>query len=86
MFVTRLTPTLRAARHVRHASHLPGAELLSPVWTHGTDILVDHAKGSWLFGADGKKYQKERKKKEKKREEKYRTLVTFWESCEKRKK
>jgi 4-aminobutyrate aminotransferase len=30
-------------------------EHLSPVWTHLTDILVDHAEGSYLYATDGRK-------------------------------
>lgn len=29
---------------------------LSPVWTHSTQIIVDHGKGSWLYDIDGKAY------------------------------
>ncbi len=29
---------------------------ISSVWTHATDILVDHAKGCWLYDKDGNKY------------------------------
>jgi 4-aminobutyrate aminotransferase len=29
---------------------------LSPVWTHMTDIVVDHAEGSYIYGTDGKQY------------------------------
>ena len=28
---------------------------LSPVWTHYTDIIVDHAEGSYLYATDGRK-------------------------------
>jgi 4-aminobutyrate aminotransferase len=31
-------------------------KLLSPVWTHGSNVIVDKAAGSWIFGTDGKKY------------------------------
>lgn len=30
-------------------------EHLSPVWTHHTDIIVDHAEGSYLYSTDGRK-------------------------------
>jgi len=30
-------------------------EHLSPVWTHYTDIIVDHAEGSYLYATDGRK-------------------------------
>ncbi len=36
-----------------------GSELmqhLSPVWTHGTDILVDHAEGAYLYATNGRRY------------------------------
>ncbi len=29
---------------------------LSPVWTHSTQIIVDHGKGSWLYDINGKAY------------------------------
>ncbi len=29
---------------------------VSSVWTHGTDILVDHAKGCWFYEKNGNKY------------------------------
>lgn len=29
---------------------------LSPVWTHSTQIIVDHGKGSWLYDIDGQAY------------------------------
>jgi 4-aminobutyrate aminotransferase len=29
---------------------------LSPVWTHMTDIIVDHAEGSYIYGMDGRQY------------------------------
>jgi 4-aminobutyrate aminotransferase len=29
---------------------------LSPVWPHYTDILVDHAEGPYIYGADGRRY------------------------------
>jgi len=28
---------------------------LSPVWSHYTDIIVDHAEGSYLYTMDGRK-------------------------------
>ena len=31
-------------------------EHLSPVWTHMTDIVVDHGEGAYLYGTDGKQY------------------------------
>jgi len=31
-------------------------KLLSPVWTHGSDVIVDRGAGSWIYGTDGKKY------------------------------
>lgn len=34
----------------------PGLELLSPVWTRLTNIVIDKAEGSWIYGTDGKKY------------------------------
>ena len=30
-------------------------EHLSPVWTHHTDIIVDHAEGSYIYATDGRK-------------------------------
>jgi 4-aminobutyrate aminotransferase len=30
-------------------------EHLSPVWTHYTDIIVDHAEGSYIYATDGRK-------------------------------
>ena len=30
-------------------------EHLSPVWTHHTDVIVDHAEGSYLYSTDGRK-------------------------------
>jgi 4-aminobutyrate aminotransferase len=30
-------------------------EHLAPVWTHYTDIIVDHAEGSYLYATDGRK-------------------------------
>ena len=30
-------------------------EHLSPVWTHYTDIVVDHAEGSYIYATDGRK-------------------------------
>lgn len=30
-------------------------EHLSPVWSHATDIIVDHAEGSYLYATDGRK-------------------------------
>lgn len=33
-----------------------GMEMLSPVWTRLTDIVVERAEGSWIYGTDGKKY------------------------------
>ncbi|MBI9106493.1 MAG: aspartate aminotransferase family protein [Spirochaetales bacterium] len=29
---------------------------ISTVWTHATDILVDHAKGCWMYDKEGNKY------------------------------
>lgn len=29
---------------------------ISSVWTHATQIVVDHAEGSWLYDAEGNKY------------------------------
>ena len=29
---------------------------LSPVWTHGTQIIADHGQGSWLYDINGKAY------------------------------
>jgi 4-aminobutyrate aminotransferase len=29
---------------------------LSPVWSHYTDILVDHAEGPYIYGVDGKRH------------------------------
>ncbi len=29
---------------------------LSPVWTHATQIIADHGKGSWLYDINGKAY------------------------------
>jgi 4-aminobutyrate aminotransferase len=29
---------------------------LSPVWTHGTDIVVDHAEGAYIYDVSGKRY------------------------------
>ena len=29
---------------------------LSPVWTHYTDIIVDHGEGSYLYSTDGRKF------------------------------
>lgn len=29
---------------------------ISTVWTHATNILIDHAEGCWLYGEDGSKY------------------------------
>ena len=29
---------------------------LSPIWPHYTDILVDHAEGPYIYGADGRRY------------------------------
>ena len=31
-------------------------EHLSPVWTHYSDIIVDHAQGSYLYATDGRKF------------------------------
>ncbi len=28
---------------------------LSPVWTHLSDLVIDHASGSWMYTADGRK-------------------------------
>ena len=30
-------------------------EHLSPVWTHYSDIIVDHAEGSYIYATDGRK-------------------------------
>lgn len=32
------------------------AQHLSPIWSHYTDILVDHAAGPYIYGADGRRY------------------------------
>ncbi len=29
---------------------------LSPVWTHGTEILVDHAEGPYIYDVSGRRY------------------------------
>lgn len=29
---------------------------LSPVWSHYTDILVDHAEGAYIYGVDGRRF------------------------------
>ena len=31
-------------------------EHLSPVWTHYSDIIVDHGEGTYLYATDGRKY------------------------------
>lgn len=31
-------------------------ELLSPVWSRYTDILIDHGRGAYLYAADGRRY------------------------------
>ena len=30
-------------------------EHLSPVWTHSSDIIVDHAEGCYIYATDGRK-------------------------------
>jgi 4-aminobutyrate aminotransferase len=40
----------------QHAAAGDPRERLSPVWSHYTDILVDHAEGPWLYGADGSRH------------------------------
>eukprot|EP01100_Stratorugosa_tubuloviscum_P011450 TRINITY_DN5102_c0_g1_i1.p1 TRINITY_DN5102_c0_g1~~TRINITY_DN5102_c0_g1_i1.p1 ORF type:complete len:466 (-),score=227.92 TRINITY_DN5102_c0_g1_i1:61-1458(-) len=31
----------------------PNSEALSPIWTHLSNIVVDRAEGSWIYGKDG---------------------------------
>jgi 4-aminobutyrate aminotransferase len=35
---------------------LENRELLSPVWSRYTDILVDHGEGAYLYSSDGRRY------------------------------
>lgn len=43
-------------RRYASTAHPAGSELLSSVWTHGSDIVVDRAEGSWIYGTDGRTY------------------------------
>jgi 4-aminobutyrate aminotransferase len=36
-------------------NYLENLEHLSPVWTHYTDIIVDHAEGSYIYSTDGRR-------------------------------
>lgn len=63
--VPRVAPVAIYARRYSTAPPSPsasttpkpaGMELLSPVWTRLTDIVVDKAEGSWIWGTDGRKY------------------------------
>ena len=55
---------MRGVPRKHHPYHLGKVRLgleafiqnLSPVWTHGTDILVDHAEGAYLYSTSGKRY------------------------------
>ncbi len=31
-------------------------EHLSPVWTHYSDVIVDHGEGTYLYATDGRKF------------------------------
>jgi 4-aminobutyrate aminotransferase len=37
-------------------NYLDSIKHLSPVWTHYSDIIVDHGEGSYLFASDGRKF------------------------------
>lgn len=54
---TSLVIGASSPRRYASTTHPPGSELLSSVWTHGSDIVVDRAEGSWVHGTDGKKYR-----------------------------
>ena len=41
--------------YIKMTNYKENFEHLSPVWSHATDIIVDHAEGSYLYATDGRK-------------------------------